>query len=241
MHILPPAMRQQIESLTDDPIAREQYLDFLTGKMFRQSLFCRDDAPRADPSRFDPLEVIGRLHVAGRLTETGSAKSAAPNLTPVLLAGRHNDNKLALADPGEIAAFRAVAAAWPHSIAVESLTSHVGSDFPALARQIFTALHAGIVDLWSRPTDFFETSSSHPCVTPLARLQAAGHEAMVVVNLCHEEVTLDTPSRRLLSLLDGSRTRAELAASLQFPQTVVDQLLQQCFQMRMCCRPSRSV
>jgi SAM-dependent methyltransferase len=230
MPLLAPAVRQQIESLSTDPIAREQYLDFLTGKMFRQSVLCRDDAPRADPARFDALEMVGRLLVAGQFTESTAPGGQTPAV--LLLAGRHNDNRIALTDAGEIDAFRAVHTAWPYAVPVSSLAQRV-RDTRQLAERIWTAFHAGIVELWSRPTDFLATNSTHPRVTPLARLQAAGDEA--VVNLCHEEVTLDAPARRLLALLDGSRTHSELAASAQVPGPAVDQLLRQCVQTRMLC------
>ena len=61
--VLPDAVSEELMRV-EDPIRREQYLDFLKGRMFRQTLLCRaelelDRSPRAadrrDPLRSPPL------------------------------------------------------------------------------------------------------------------------------------------------------------------------------------------
>jgi methyltransferase-like protein len=56
------------------------------------------------------------------------------------------------------------------------------------------------------------TPSARPVASPLARLQATQGEK--VTNLRHEVVVLDSFSRQILPLLDGTRDREALAAAL---------------------------
>jgi methyltransferase-like protein len=56
------------------------------------------------------------------------------------------------------------------------------------------------------------TPSARPVGSPLARLQATQGEK--VTNLRHEVVVLDSFSRQILPLLDGTRDREALAAAL---------------------------
>jgi methyltransferase-like protein len=68
------------------------------------------------------------------------------------------------------------------------------------------------VDFHVRPLPLVNVLSERPCASPLVRVQA--ETSILVTNLRHEAVQLDDLNRRLLPLLDGTRDRAAILASL---------------------------
>lgn len=98
----------------------------------------------------------------------------------------------------------ALEAAWPSFVPCEEL--HAGE---ALLR-LFAA---GRIDLRTVPPPLDDGRASRPRATALARAQAALHQP--VTNLLHHEVTIeDEFTRKLLTMLDGRRTRRELIDEL---------------------------
>ena len=72
------------------------------------------------------------------------------------------------------------------------------------------ACFAGAVQLHVHPPTLAIAAGERPLASPIVRWQAARQEQ--VTNLRHETMMLKDPAaRRLLAVLDGSRTRAELA------------------------------
>lgn len=63
------ALGEAMAGLTPDPVQREQYLDFVTTRAFRQSLLCRDDEPPTslDPARMQQLQLVADLRPTPRL------------------------------------------------------------------------------------------------------------------------------------------------------------------------------
>jgi hypothetical protein len=75
------------------------------------------------------------------------------------------------------------------------------------------AARAGVVVPHTAAPRVTSEPGERPLASPIARRQVA--TGSIVTTLCHESVNVDHPVvRRLLPLLDGTRTRRELAAAL---------------------------
>ncbi len=173
-----------------DDVRREQYLDFLKGRSFRQTLLCAA-SERVD--RTPRPEVVRRLAVSCPARRAGDAFEGP------------SGSMLRTDDPAVIAALERVGDAWPSAVWARELGPVEDALVQAYAAN-FLELHACPPRVASRPPE-------RPRVSALARVQAARGE--LVTNLRHRSVRLeDEPGRRLVTLLDGARDRAALAAEL---------------------------
>jgi SAM-dependent methyltransferase len=172
--------------LSGSVIEREQYLDFLKARRFRQTLLCRQGVPlrrRTGPKKMDRFlfSAGGR----GVRLEAGDAAVAQ-------VAG-------ALAD------------AHPLPLPFEELLPYAGSR-EALREILYSMMESGFADLHVYDFPCQETVTPKPAVSRLVRLQAA--TSATVTNLCHVTVELDQVARRLVTLLDGTRDHAALARAV---------------------------
>jgi SAM-dependent methyltransferase len=183
---LPDGVEPRVRELADgDRIAYEQYVDFLLGRKFRQSLLCRADG--TEPA-FDP----GRVH---RLR----AASAEP--------------EPAHPDPLVAPLVRVLARHFPEALAVADLRRTLGAGAGDVERALWAAVDADLVALHVEAPAYTEYCGPRPRASALARLQA--RDAIDVTSLRHENVRMEEPAaRRLLTLLDGTRDRAALRAEL---------------------------
>jgi methyltransferase-like protein len=201
----------------DDLVAKEQYLDFFTGRRFRQTLLCRRDAapnPSLDPT------VIGTLWLASDLQPDRG--------------GPDNEGRqqFSLRSSGSVVTDNAViqtmltecAALYPQSrcvadLAGAALSVTVGADvrmqeLEKICQFFARAFEVGIVELHCDGPRFAGRPSLRPSASPLARLQVEAGES-VVTSLRPSTLTLDDiVSRSLLLALDGSRDRAATVAFL---------------------------
>lgn len=90
--VVPDAVAQQLRRI-DDPIVREQYLDFVKGRAFRQTLLCREDV---EIDRAPRPEVLERLAVSSPVS-AGDADSQTGAVTFEGPSG----SRLTCNDPGE--------------------------------------------------------------------------------------------------------------------------------------------
>ena len=199
---------------TLEPLEREQYLDFLRLRRFRQSLLCRTDAPadRAmQPQRMHAMHVSASESLL-RAAAAGKAAELAGGLDP---AGGGNGPTREFID--------LLVAAAPAAVAVADLKRR----FPpaALPRPLEAMLTdayvANMVVLHVHRATPAVAAGERPIANPLARLQARSRED--VTSLLHARVRLPDPNaRRLLALLDGTRDRAVLANAMYDPAVGLD-------------------
>ena len=191
---------------TLDPLTREQYLDYVRLRRFRQSLLQRSDAQGEMKMHPKSLEA---MHVA-----------ADPSLTRAAYAGKVDDLARGL-DPPDGARARALldalVAQSPAAIPVTALRESI-PDLPRPLEAILTdAFVSGIVTLHLHPPALATKAGSKPMASPLARLQAREHAE--VTNLAHMRARLpDAPTRRLLTFLDGTRDRPALIRAINGPE-----------------------
>jgi methyltransferase-like protein/SAM-dependent methyltransferase len=221
---LPRAAVSALTRLTDDIIAREQYLDFLTNRMFRQTLLCRQDIPLR---RQLSSESLSSFHVASR----ARCVSSRPDIQSDKVEKFRGPNK-AIASTGHAIskmAFVHLAGIWPQLLPFDDLqvtarARLVGDavviqdpeayarDTRLLAENLFQAFLAGIVELHVHAPCLRREPGERPRARALARWQA--QQGTFIANARQEVVNLDPLSCHLLRALDGSRDRAALVESL---------------------------
>jgi SAM-dependent methyltransferase len=184
----------------EDPVRAEQYLDFLKGRMFRQTLLCRSEV-RVD--RRPRPELLERLAFAS------PARGSADGDGRVVFEAPGGAT-LTTEDESVAAAMEAAAQAWPAALWVRD----ADGDRARLCDALLRAYAANAVQLHARPPRVARVAGERPVASRLARHQAARGD--LVTNLRHRSVRLeDDLARRLVTLLDGTRDRAALADEMR--------------------------
>lgn len=211
-----PEIGEQLTELaTQDVLLKEQYMDFLDCRFFRKTLLCKAEFD----VRFDfDTNAITPLHVTS---------DAAPQPVPDPEQGQtfHSERfgGVTVKDPLFISAMTRLQAAYPASIpfsrlldmAIEDAGEAAPSRYKAtqrLAEFVERSFGAGVLELYARPAPH-QPAGERPVASPLARLQAK--DSRMVITLLQELFVLNEGDEQtLVPLLDGTRTRAELAAAL---------------------------
>jgi SAM-dependent methyltransferase len=202
---LTPQVRSVLAQL--DPLTREQYLDFVRLRRFRQTLLCRAEAAldrEIGPERLDRFLLGARapVRVAGA-SATGEALGADEALLQAILDEVAEAAPRALTSDELIARVRArIGAAHPKA-----------NDTRFLRELTLGAARAGGLQLHCHAPRLATEPGERPLASAVARLQAESDD--IVTTLWHDSVKLDDEAARaLLPLLDGTRDRAALVAAL---------------------------
>jgi len=206
----PPQTRAALDQLSGDRIRREQYLDFLRNRMFRQTLFCRADAPvQSAPSP----DHVHSLTIAAPIRET--ERDAATGVR----AFESEPGKAIRTDhPFACAVCECIGAAWPRALSFDTLWATVesaadeGITPDVLAQMLLDFYGDGFVHLHTIAPTLTGKVSERPEALPIARREAK--ESEVVTNGWHRSVALDAAEQRVLPLLDGQRDHADLLDAL---------------------------
>lgn len=210
--------RQLLEEIgRDDPVTKEQYLDFMKGRRFRQTLLCRAEArprPAADAA------VVAGLHLSTRLRPRQDAGTDAGMRD----YDHPSSGTLATADPVLKGMLDACADANSHPLPVQALLDAAraavpdaatrGQDLARVCDALLRAYAAGLVDLLLDPAPFARLVPERPVASPLARATAADGQRLVPSLRLHMVEIAGTASLALLAALDGSRDRAALQAQV---------------------------
>lgn len=215
---LPKAARERLDAFAPDLVAREQYLDFLKERRFRQTLLCRADVELRSEIRGDAI---------WELSLSSAAQPEGREVDPLSREEQHyrsrRGNLFSTNQPLLKTALALLRREWPRAMAAEELlqVATAGCSQPAgpeqrnlLANLALACFASGSLDLHARQAPFARWPGARPTASPLARLQAQGGRS--VTNLLGATVELDDPlAARLLPLLDGSRDRAALLAAIR--------------------------
>ena len=197
---------------TGDPLAKEQYLDFLKGRRFRQTLLCHADAGL---HRHVDVDALPSLAITGDLDPQPVTLATAPadtvrfaNPAGAAITTNHAFVKAALTRIGD---------AFPKPIAIQQLldaSSGNADDHAALLETLSRGLRYGLIALLCEPPTYAHQARSMPVASPLARLQLEA-AATQITSLRPAMVHIDSQvTRELLRLLDGTRDQHALAQAL---------------------------
>lgn len=216
-----PETIDAIRSISRSGIDLEQYMDFVRGRQFRQTLLCHDHLSIQRTLRPDrlanlaitallrpeqqPVDLTGDapvvfrdLHGIGFTVSAPITKAALTHLAAESPVAVRFDTLLLEARRRLIAAGMA-----PAALDVAVLGRRLGGD---LLRAFSSA--TTLVSFHAYPPLVARDPGAYPAVTAWARREAvAGAE---VTNLFHDVLALSPFDRQLLQLLDGSRDRAAL-------------------------------
>jgi methyltransferase-like protein/cyclopropane fatty-acyl-phospholipid synthase-like methyltransferase len=221
-HHYPPHVQEALRQLGKNRVAREQYLDFLSGRRFRQTLLCRAEVPLRFGLR---LEMAARFHIACMAKPLSANPDLASDAAEKFTGDK--DASIELNQPLAKAALVVLGAVWPRALPLPDLLAQARARLGRVPAgttddqeagalfEMFLEIYApGLATLHLSPPSFAWTVSERPVASPLARWLArtTGH----LPNLCHAPVTLEHPSgRHLLTLLDGTRDRAALVREMR--------------------------
>lgn len=207
----PPDVAEMLRRLDGDPVLKEQYMDFLRCRMFRQTLLCHAEVPVVRPPDPAPVRAFYAGAPVRRLTPEPSTAGAQP--APVSFEG-HRGRVLRTTHPLTRAVFEQLEARWPAYVPFDALQAAVAREEDAhLLEALLLGLYAdGFIVLQCHAPHVATEASARPEASPVARLQA--ENGGFVTSLHHEAVRLEQPrERRLLALLDGTRDRDALRAA----------------------------
>jgi methyltransferase-like protein len=201
---------------TEDRVRREQYLDFFRGRVFRQTLFCHKEitvVERPQPEILDRLYLSSTLRPVEKITSLGEQKvekfrSAKGQQIQI----DHPLTKAALIHLGEI---------WGQSIRTPDLLATAKEQLESAGMEsedwermfeiaetilLQIALGSDMIELHVYEPRAKAGVSDTPKVNALARWQL--RDANNVLTLRNKDLKLnDKTSRRLLEILDGTRTK----------------------------------
>ncbi len=201
---LGPAAAEAVRTLAGgDRIQKQQYLDFLKCRRFRQTLLCRADVRIEDPPDASRAASLLAACAAEPMGDgEGEQEFRAPG-------GASVRTSLPLAK----AALAYICRAWPRAVPFQELfDSAPGGEL--LQELLLRTYACGLLDLHASPSPFSTEVSERPRAFSLARFHA--RSGSVIPTLKHSTVRLEDPlARRLVALLDGTRDRAALLHDLQ--------------------------
>jgi methyltransferase-like protein/ubiquinone/menaquinone biosynthesis C-methylase UbiE len=220
-----PETQNALKTMIWDAIDLEQKMDFVRNQMFRQTLLCHADPPV--DRRISPQGVTESwLRSQARRVTTPNTQLPAD----VVQFRSKDEATLATNHPLSIKAMEILAEAWPRALHFTDLTAAarkalgdspdnpVGAgpqEVMALASTLLRAhgQSSQLVELHSFEPRLVKSVSERPEASRMARFEAQSRQ--IVTNVWHDRVTLLPAQQALLRLLDGTRTREELAKQLQ--------------------------
>ena len=225
-----PEVQDELDHWAPQLLEKEQYMDFVRNRSFRQALVCHE-SQRPDynirANRIVGLSVASPLrpknaHGENLESETSQGEFIGPDGLAL------STNK-----PLVQAAFKILASLWPNAIAFDELvlksraqlTEEMGEtissessvtehDSQTLGSALLTsfATAGGMVSLTVATATITTTVSKFPVASQLVRIQV--RDSGLVTNLRHEVVPLPPFDRHLLPLMDGTRDREALLSGL---------------------------
>ena len=219
-HDILPAGQQALGMIAPDLVGREQLLDFLRHRTFRQTLLVHDATELQ--RKVSPLRITS-LYVASRARAERAPGASDASGTYTLPDGTRGTVAGAIAH----AALAALADVWPMSLRFATLLERAqagtartdAQDEATLASALLGAYAAGLVELHALPAPFTVSPGDRPQAGLVQRLHAS--RGRQITTLRHEELNVDPVTRQLVMSLDGAGGRDDIAARV-WPQLARD-------------------
>ncbi len=216
----PDNIRQQLDNM-QDRLMREQYMDFIHGRRFRQTILCRaghDLDLEVTPDRMErmlisswakPAQAVSDIHKAEKVEfRRGQA-------TPTICS-----------EPMSKAVFLALGEAYPRGLRFSELRKDVcrrlekdaealtAEDDAKMIRIIVSGFANDVIELHVHQSEYCTKVSERPVANPVARLQAEYGTTIFTMNLMSFAVQ-EGLFRTVVTLLDGTRDFQGLMIDLQ--------------------------
>ena len=215
-HQFTPEVCQALEQLSNSRIAREQYLDFLKCRRFRQSLLCHAEVPLDLTSKPELLTRFQFSSVARPVSQAPDIHSATiEQFQGKKAASMETDFPLAKA------AMLILGEVWPQALQFSELVARSrarlgvrgplgeAKDDPearALCEILLKSYGTGMVEVHTHAPPYATQVSQRPVASPLARWQV--QQGDFVTSQFHISIKVeDEIGRYLLSWLDGTLDR----------------------------------
>jgi methyltransferase-like protein len=218
-----PESRSLLSAIPEQEAAvRDQYADFIDGRVFRTSLFCHQNVLLKRPPTADRIKTV---YLSGALSAVDleidpASEDAVVFKTPTGETLRTNQ-------PLGKAALLVLAEAHPDVLGFDDLTARASgrlgkeslqfdlNEIDALSRLLFEGVRADLLDAYNEPPRLTNSISTKPKASGYARWQLSTGSNLVT-NLLHGAVMCeDETLRRFIPLVDGTRDLAELREDLK--------------------------
>jgi 2-polyprenyl-3-methyl-5-hydroxy-6-metoxy-1,4-benzoquinol methylase len=198
-----PGAASVIEELSGgDALAREQYVDIVSGRTFRESMLVRAEARAATErsaaeGRLADLHLIAPINLELRTDAAGVSAIVADDVSIPALT------------PGNAEAIARLIGRRPSSSRLADIAPEADEEArKGLAMLLMRMARAGLLDIASEPTICAQGSPARPKAWALAASDAAASD--LTATLRHAPFHMDRFDRWLLPRLDGLRSRDSL-------------------------------
>jgi methyltransferase-like protein/SAM-dependent methyltransferase len=221
-NILPPPVAETLNTMARSRVDWEQYCDFLSNRMFRQSLLCRQELPvnlKVD------LDVLRTFRLGSMARPEGQVD---PGQVAVQKFVAPDGASLSTDHPVSKAALHILSGLWPQTAAFDDLFEQARrtpgiatrepasqqADLDALAGNLLKAfsLSSRLVSLTVHEPVFCPKVSERPVASEWARLQS--RHTNQVTTLRHMRYALEPHERFVLERLDGDHDRPSIVSAL---------------------------
>lgn len=220
---LRPEVRKAIFEISDDPLVREQYIDFVEKRRFRASLICLSDAdplPQYDRTAMRDMRISSTLRPASEFD---------PKTTdPIRFSGKHGgldiNHPLTKAVLSILAERGLCGMQYSELLdsAAELTDARAANDIEQSEEFLIRMFRAEFITLHSCAEKFTMSVSKTPAVSAFARFQAS-RGSNFVTTLGESNLDIDNEFvAEILKLCDGKRTRNDIAEQLKKKISVPD-------------------
>ena len=189
--------RTPLDWVGEDVLEREQYFDFLCLRSFRQTLLCGSEVRLERPAAPERMD---------RFLFASPARQSDGHIE-----GRHSVCLAAEAPESVTRVAAAMGAVYPLPVSFDELLESVG-DREALRGILFALISSGFAAFHTYRFARAESRNPRPRADRLARWESARTGTVTFTD--HTANKLDSVTRALIELLDGTRDFDELAAGL---------------------------
>jgi SAM-dependent methyltransferase len=209
-----PPFRSWMEANRDDLIRQEQYVDFVRNREFRRALICRGHLP------------IDRTHMSARAETMQAAAFMRQRAEGNGMTRFEHSRGALVTGAGPLHdALVAISKRFPQTISVKEVIDAAGEQRATLLRELLNCWMNGMLELYvDPPAVLAQAPSDKPRASLVARYLATQNQ--VPINQRHATIPVDATQRRFIQLLDGTRTRDQLATELSTARQKIDELIQ---------------
>jgi len=211
--------RQELDTIAPNLLEKEQYLDFLRNRLFRQTLVCHDSQR---PSYSVRAKQVFKMHIGSRLKPTSETVDFSNQIPQEFTTG--SGMSVETKQPIFKAALVVLQNVWPSMIHFDDLLhqatellqssndsqdlSEACSNLASSLLTTYSSTSQSLIEFACNPPIFAGKVSIIPIASKLTRIQAE-HDNLVS-NRRHESVMLTDLERLVVRLLDGNRSVDEV-------------------------------